>query len=232
MSRSWWARSESRDSSVSALEGRFPTALVRQCLGRRGLNILHRLQHERRLACPGMQEADGNAAIAFGQDLRRDGQSHHFVAGRQDHLVAFDAQGAIKHQAVAAVGVVAFLVLVGLENDDAALAVLRHGPRQSHLDVARVRVRIRHQRVLASLRPTHHFETQRLATHGIEHFLLARRAAFANRVVEIFRTCGGRGDFVIDPEARSLRCQQLIPGVFVRLPLGDGREGEDQTECE
>jgi hypothetical protein len=61
-----------------------------------------------------VQEADGDAPILFGENLRRHGESDHLISRRQHDLVAWNVERPIEHERLA-VQVVALRILVGLD---------------------------------------------------------------------------------------------------------------------
>ena len=210
-----------------AFERRFPAALLRRRLRRcrrAGPRTLRRAEHERRLAFGAVHEADADPAVRFGDDLRRHGEADDLVARGQHDLVAAYAERPVEHDRLA-VDVVALLVLVGLDDDEASLAIRRHGASERHLDVIGVEVGVGHQRILACVGAAHDLEVQRLAGHGVEHGLVARGAALADGVVEGPRAGGGGGDLVGDPELAAVGREQFVARVLVRFGLGrSGRQ--------
>src|SRR5580704_18696261 len=91
------------------------------------------LESQRRFAGASIDEGNGNAAVGFGQDLRRHVRAHQFVASREDDFVSFDAKRPIEDDGVA-IAVIALRVFIGLEDKHSTLSVGRYWPRQRNPD--------------------------------------------------------------------------------------------------
>jgi hypothetical protein len=153
--------------------------------------------------------------------LRGNVAANELVAGGKDDLVAFDAEGTIENDGVAA-AVVAFHVFVGFEDRDAALTIGGYGTRQRNLDEAGVGIGIGHERIFAGFATGDDFEMKRISGHGIDNGFVAGGAALANGIVEILRAGCGGGDFVIDLEAGGLGREKFVAGVFVGFAVAAG----------
>ena len=115
--------------SVRTIPGRAtPSSLAevaaRGRAGGSGLGVFYGFEDEWGFAGAGVHEGNCGAAVGLGENLRWDREAGEFVARGEHDLVAMDAERAVEDDGFA-VGEVALGIFVGLDDDDATLAVLR-----------------------------------------------------------------------------------------------------------
>ena len=162
---------------------RFPAPRVgefaRLCRKSTGQRFQHQPGRARRL----MHEADARSTVRFGQDLRWHVAIRDTVASRQHNGIASDAKWSFKNDPVAFASIT-LRIFVSLNNTNARLSSIgRDRPRELHFDIVARRIGLT-ESVFFRGCAVHLLELQRCAAHRVEHRLVARHTAFADRIPE------------------------------------------------
>ena len=148
-----------------------------------GLRAARRSDHEPSAGGALMHEADARSTVRFGQDLRWHIAIRDTVASRQHNGIASDAKWSFKNDPVAFASIT-LRIFVSLNNTNARLSSIgRDRPRELHFDIVARRIGLT-ESVFFRGCAVHLLELQRCAAHRVEHRLVARHTAFADRIPE------------------------------------------------